>query len=139
MHPAHGWGSPTPPTPARSGVRIPRPLIIGLALLCVGLLAGLTRSPRGLLVIAAAWLLVALFDTRRAAGRWLRVAALVALLLAAAPAPTPTRPAVRRPPAASTEATQVSLEDVRGQVADLWQQVASGFSRATTPPPKGGR
>jgi apolipoprotein N-acyltransferase len=142
MHPASGWPS-QPASPVRSGgVRIPRPVIIGLALLTVGLLVGLTRSPRGLMVIAAACLLVALFDTHRGAGRLLRVVALLALLVFAAPAPVPERPAERRPrPPVKVEAVQPDrLKEARQRVAELWARAAAGFPRVeVSTTPKGGR
>jgi hypothetical protein len=143
MHPAQGWGTPTPATRTRSGIRLPRPLIIGLALLTIGLLFGLTRTPRGLLVIAAAGVLVALFDARRASARWLRVVVLVVLLAAAAPASLPERvdqPAARPRPPVKVETAQVDhLEQARGAVADLYQRLASGFSRFNEPAANGGR
>jgi hypothetical protein len=129
MPPTHyGWPS-QPSTPARSGgIRVPRPALIGLALLAVGLMTGLTRSPRGLLVIVAACLLVATWDAGR--GRFLRVVALLALLVLAAPAPLPEKP--HRPPVKVQAGQADRLERARTFTGELHKWAASGF---TTPAP----
>jgi hypothetical protein len=140
----YGWGPP-PPTTRSGGVRIPRPVIVLLGLLCVGLLTGLTRSPRGLGVIAAAALLVATWDAGR--GRFLRVAALLALLVLAAPAPLPEQPAQRPPARAKLQAPKAPqadrLQGAREFTADVWGWAASGFTTpapwAPDPKAKGGR
>lgn len=133
------WYPPQQPS-GRSGVNImiPRPLLILLALLTVGLLTGHTRSPRGLVVVGAAWVLVSTWDATR--GRFLRVAALLALLVFSAPAPVPERPI--KPPVQTA-----NVQEARGFVGDRFACFASGFSRfkpeclvdGTTPPKKGGR
>ena len=119
------WGAP--PQPTRGGVRIPRPVVILLGLLTVGLLAGLTRSPRGLLVIAAACLLVATWDASRRGGGILRVVALLALLMLAAPAPISEQPSHRKAPM-TVEATQADqLAEARCSVVSLYASLAQGF------------
>jgi hypothetical protein len=155
MHPAHGNGwPPMPPLPStRPGriggawARVRHQLAIVLALFTAALMFGMLRSPRGWVVVVLAWALLGLLASHRANGRGLRAAteyalvvALVVLVSAALAVPVsphakPTARTRPRPPAAQEAPT---LEDVRGKVADLWQQVAGGFSRVM-PAPKEGR
>jgi hypothetical protein len=117
---------PSQPSSGGSGfqVRVPRPILVVLLLLTVGLLTGHTRSPRGLVVVGAAWLLVSTWNAAR--GRFLRVLALGLLLVFSAPAPLPERP-VRPPVRAGT--SNKGVEKARVFVGDRFACFASGYSR----------
>ena len=128
--------------------RVKHQLVIGGALLTLGLLAGLTRTSRGLLAIGLAWVVVGLLSGRRADGRreWFKavleyacVAALAVCVLTAAPAPPAKAPARRRPSAAERAQTDPWAE-LRTKAEKFWAKVAAGAPEVKfSDPPKPGR
>ena len=61
------------------------------------------------------------------------VGVLLAVALVTAASAPAAPPAKHRKPPTQTEAT-VNVEELRGAALDLWQRLASGFSKYTTPP-----
>jgi hypothetical protein len=137
------------PGPGQGPGRLRRQAVLGLGLVVVGWLAGLTGSGRGWLTIALAWLVVILLGAHRAAGAgWLArvvaeytVVALLAVLLATTTGVT--TPAAKHPPTASTAAGdgRAVVTQVRDRLVAWWQwadQQADrhGLQPPTTPAPR---
>jgi hypothetical protein len=120
-----------------------RQAILGLCLVVVGWLAGLTSSGRGWLTIALAWLVVLLLGAHRASGAgWLArvvaeytvVAVLAVLLVTTAGAPQP--PAKHPTTASSTAGAGRSVVvQVRDRLAEWWQWADQQADRHGLTPP----
>jgi hypothetical protein len=110
-------------------------ILAGIVLLVVFLtpLRGLLDSGWGWIAIGATvllWNLLAAYRPRQwprvlAAGA---VASVLAFAVTAAAAGPTTPPAAPRKPSAQTE-TAVNVQELRGAALDLWQRMASGFSK----------
>lgn|GEM_PF-2701620 len=150
QHPTYGWPSqPLAPPRSRSGPPggMRHQLVIGLVLLTLGFLFGLTTSSRGLLAIGLAWVVVGFLARRRADGwrEWVKglveyatVAALMFALFTAAPAPPAKAPARKHPPAA--ERTQADpWAEFRKKAEQLWTRAAAGAPEIRIPDRQGGR
>jgi hypothetical protein len=141
----YGSFGPPPygPGPGRGPGRLRRQAILGLGLVVVGWLAGLTGSGRGWLTIALAWLVVGLLGAHRASGAgWLArvvaeytVVAVLAVLLA-------TTTGAHQPPAAhpGTAATAAGdgrsvVTQVRDRLAAWWQWADQQADRHGLRPP----
>jgi hypothetical protein len=134
---------PYGPDPGQGPSRLRRQAVVGLCLVVVGWLAGLTSSGRGWLTIALAWLVVALLGAHRAAGAgWLArvvaeytVVAVLAVLLATTTA-TP-QPPVKHPGAASTAAGdgRAVVTQVRDWLAGWWRWADQQADRHGLTPP----
>jgi hypothetical protein len=150
--PSPGW-PPHAPAATRRGRawdRVRHQLLIGLGLFTAAFLLGLSRSPRGWLLIGLAWVVLDRLGAHRAQGRtvpavleYAVVAALTVALVGAAPTAPKVNVAVdQRPPAkAKVEAAQggLGLDGLRQSVSDLYEQLAKGFPPDPEPAPKGGR
>jgi hypothetical protein len=123
-----------------------RQAVLGLGLVVVGWLAGLTGSGRGWLTIALAWLVVGLLGAHRASGAgWLArvvaeytvVAALAVLLATTTGAP---QPPATHPGTAAGDGRSV-VTQVRDRLAEWWrwadqQADRHGLQSPTTTAPR---
>jgi hypothetical protein len=154
MRMPQGYGMPYQPPPLAAGRlsggrgRLRHQLIIGGALLTLGLLAGLTRTSRGLLAIGLAWVVVGLLAGHRADGRreWFKavieyavVAALAVALLTAAPAPPQAKAPGRERPPAAERAQADPWAELRTKASKWWAKVAAGAPEVKFSDRQGGR
>jgi hypothetical protein len=134
---------PYGPGPGRGPGWLRRQAVLGLGLVVVGWLAGLTGSGRGWLTIALAWLVVLLLGVHRAAGAgWLArvvaeyavVALLAVLLVTATGAPQPPD---KHPTKASTaaDAGRSVVTQVRDRLVAWWQWADQQADRHGLTPP----
>jgi hypothetical protein len=125
--------------------RLRRQALLGLGLVVVGWLAGLTGSGRGWLTIALAWLVMLLLGAHRASGvGWLArvvaeytVVAVLAVLLAttASVGTPPQQPARPGHTAKSRPVVVQAVVGVRDWLAAWWQWADQQADRHGQPPP----
>jgi hypothetical protein len=141
----YGSYGPPPygPTPGRVRDRLRRQAVLGLGLVVVGWLAGLTGSGRGWLTITLAWLVVLLLGVHRASGAgWLArvvaeytVVAVLAVLLATTTG-TPQPPATHPTTAATAAGDGRSVvTQARDRLAGWWQWADQQADRHGLKPP----
>jgi hypothetical protein len=142
----YGSYGPPPygPGPGRGPGRLRRQAVVGLVVLVVGWLLGLTSSGRGWLTIALAWLVVLLLGAHRASGAgWLArvvaeytVVAVLAVLLATT-ASVGTPPPQPTPPGHPDQGRPVVIQavvGVRDWLAAWWRWADQQANRHSQPP-----